>query len=428
MKKQKIMRSCSSNRGITLVALVITIIVLLILAGVAIRAVVGDNGVLSQSTKASEESKYKSAVEQVETQLVYLEEGTNVGKVDIDTTHSNLKKLKEKNSYITNVGDVDEDTNSFIVTFANGKTKLIEGSQQDWGAKWFYSENGDGTITITGPRIVKYLEVNEDNVFDIMYEQFCDRYPTAKANGDINSEQVLILDEITSLEKFKSAYTENKLYNAPYEILFTEIMGENLDIDIDDIVFDNLNDTKICTWKKAIVSKIENRKDDDEDKRLVIDGVESWLYSIDLNLPDEIDGKTVTKIADRAFYIDSSIPEGVIRLPSNLKDIGAKAFYGVEDFGDVENSTLIIPDSVETIGSRAFRRMEIGAKTTVTDKDGDEDVVRNCHLIINGTNLKSIGEEAFEESTFYGDITLKNSVTVGNGAFNYTDVNVTYVD
>jgi len=46
-----------NQKGITLVALVITIVVLLILAGVTISMVMGDNGVLSNSQKA----KYESA-------------------------------------------------------------------------------------------------------------------------------------------------------------------------------------------------------------------------------------------------------------------------------------------------------------------------------------------------------------------------------
>ena len=38
--------------GITLIALVITIIVLLILAGVSIAMLTGDNGILTQATEA----------------------------------------------------------------------------------------------------------------------------------------------------------------------------------------------------------------------------------------------------------------------------------------------------------------------------------------------------------------------------------------
>ena len=45
-----------SKNGITLIALIITIIVLLILAGISIALVVGDNGVLSNAKKSSQET------------------------------------------------------------------------------------------------------------------------------------------------------------------------------------------------------------------------------------------------------------------------------------------------------------------------------------------------------------------------------------
>ncbi|MBR2290150.1 MAG: hypothetical protein IJ867_06135 [Clostridia bacterium] len=51
-----------NKRGITLIALIITIIILLILAGVTINVVVGDNGVLKNAQEAKE--KHESASEQ----------------------------------------------------------------------------------------------------------------------------------------------------------------------------------------------------------------------------------------------------------------------------------------------------------------------------------------------------------------------------
>ena len=54
------------NSGITLVALVITIIVLLILAGVSIALVVGDNGILSKSQEAKAGSIVAEEREQVD--------------------------------------------------------------------------------------------------------------------------------------------------------------------------------------------------------------------------------------------------------------------------------------------------------------------------------------------------------------------------
>ena len=45
------------NKGITLIALVITIIVLLILAGVSVTMLTGNNGILTQAQNAKKETE-----------------------------------------------------------------------------------------------------------------------------------------------------------------------------------------------------------------------------------------------------------------------------------------------------------------------------------------------------------------------------------
>ena len=45
-----------SNQGITLVALVVTIVVLLILAGVSISLVIGQNGIVTKAQEAKEKT------------------------------------------------------------------------------------------------------------------------------------------------------------------------------------------------------------------------------------------------------------------------------------------------------------------------------------------------------------------------------------
>ena len=52
------------QNGITLISLIITIIVMLILAGVALSAAFGDNSMISQAIKASEETSEKSQIEE----------------------------------------------------------------------------------------------------------------------------------------------------------------------------------------------------------------------------------------------------------------------------------------------------------------------------------------------------------------------------
>ena len=54
-----------SSKGITLIALVITIIVLLILAGVSIAMLTGDNGILTQATEAKKANTVGLEKEQI---------------------------------------------------------------------------------------------------------------------------------------------------------------------------------------------------------------------------------------------------------------------------------------------------------------------------------------------------------------------------
>ena len=58
--QDRIKMKTKSNKGITLIALVITIIVLLILAGVTIVALSGDNGILKRAAEAKEQTNQKN--------------------------------------------------------------------------------------------------------------------------------------------------------------------------------------------------------------------------------------------------------------------------------------------------------------------------------------------------------------------------------
>ena len=73
------------NKGITLVALVITIIVLLILAGVSISLVVGDNGVLTQAKDSAVKTSVSEAKERVE-QAISSIQGKFTGVWSLDNT------------------------------------------------------------------------------------------------------------------------------------------------------------------------------------------------------------------------------------------------------------------------------------------------------------------------------------------------------
>ena len=97
-----------NNRGITLIALVITIIVLLILAGVSISMLTGSNGILTQASnakQATEESteKEKRQLSQIEAKYdtnKAIEDAYSIGR-DGNIFKNNLeifkRKIKNKN-------------------------------------------------------------------------------------------------------------------------------------------------------------------------------------------------------------------------------------------------------------------------------------------------------------------------------------------
>ena len=73
----------NSTKGITLIALVVTIIVLLILAGVSIAMLTGENGILTQAKNAK-----------IQTEIGKVEELANLAHADLLTDHYNKGTLE----------------------------------------------------------------------------------------------------------------------------------------------------------------------------------------------------------------------------------------------------------------------------------------------------------------------------------------------
>ena len=69
-----------NQKGVTLVALVVTIIVLIILAGISINLVLGDNGIITIAKKAKENTELAKIEEETQLNELYTQletEGSN---------------------------------------------------------------------------------------------------------------------------------------------------------------------------------------------------------------------------------------------------------------------------------------------------------------------------------------------------------------
>ena len=90
-----------SQKGITLIALVITIIVLLILAGITIAMLTGKNGILNKATDATDATGQAEAKEAVQlalsTILANKNDPTYIGGENTITFEINLHQLQETN-------------------------------------------------------------------------------------------------------------------------------------------------------------------------------------------------------------------------------------------------------------------------------------------------------------------------------------------
>ena len=102
-----------SNKAITLIALVVTIVVLLILAGISISLVAGDNGLIKKARDARDETRYASIKEEVEL--------WKADKSLAETTGGNKESL---NDFITRLKLKDNEQEN-VEKDASGKIKKI---------------------------------------------------------------------------------------------------------------------------------------------------------------------------------------------------------------------------------------------------------------------------------------------------------------
>ena len=84
------MKERNNTKGITLIALVITIIVLLILAGVSIAMLTGQNGILTQANNAKNETELASAKEKVELAVIGAISQTRDGTLKVGNLRTEL--------------------------------------------------------------------------------------------------------------------------------------------------------------------------------------------------------------------------------------------------------------------------------------------------------------------------------------------------
>ena len=113
------------KKGVTLIALVITIIVLLILAGVSISLVVGDSGVFSEADQATSQTDLSANREALERALVG-KQGEFTTQWDGDNTETYYDWLKDKILDSSKNGEIETGETAEKIDNEGRKDVLVE--------------------------------------------------------------------------------------------------------------------------------------------------------------------------------------------------------------------------------------------------------------------------------------------------------------
>ena len=116
--KQKFKKMAKERRGVTLIALVITIIVLLILAGVTIAMLTGENGIISKAMQAK--TKTEDSKETEEAGLKKIENYINGKSAEAGVVIQDLKSIKSDGTEGEVIGEKVSDGAEGVVPVPNG--------------------------------------------------------------------------------------------------------------------------------------------------------------------------------------------------------------------------------------------------------------------------------------------------------------------
>ena len=168
-----------NEKGITLVALVITIIVLLILAGVTIATLTGDNGILGKAKTAKTTNDEEKAKEQIK--IAVMGSYGKDGELNYDDLTKNLGQIGIK--------DLPNEASYPLEVTLDGVSATIEANGEvKFTTSGGYTQTGD---TITSPdgktmKVGDYVDYDPTlgaNASDLTYSS-----PSSKTGADSNQD------------------------------------------------------------------------------------------------------------------------------------------------------------------------------------------------------------------------------------------------
>ena len=344
MNKKSTLRSVANDylthpkqkKGITLIALVVTIIVLLILAGISISLVLNNTGIITKATDAKNSSERWQAQEEVNLAISYLQIENATSTLTRENKRiileDELRKISADSSVsISGTGykithkKYDFFVNKDLKISSSGKTfDAVEWDKTAASEDLFIWKSNDPNNSEYGT-VIGYTE-NLDNYPVLRYPSRCTKIGVDIYSGEYtfyknDSEGKIFLgsrDITANIEKIELPSTVTEI--GEYAFNGGSTLGYN---------FENLKEISIPDSVTTIGS---------------------WAFAYCDSLKDITIPNNVTNIGTDAFRMCTGLTK--ITIPNSVTTIGRYAFRDCTGLTDVK-----IPNGVTNIGTDAFRNV-----------------------------------------------------------------------
>ena len=414
MKKD---RKTNESRGITLIALIVTIIVLLILAGISIAMLTGQNGILNKAAEGRQESVKGQAKDEV---------SLAVNNLMIEDKLKNLTQEQKRTMLENDVKKYKEDSTveisgtGFLIKhrgyeFEVSNTFQIVEKEPFVAEKWdekaasedvFIWQSDDSSNA--GYGIVIGYNAGVQNYSTLRYPSRCTEVQNSRLANDGQSTET-IRSYTKNIKEIELPDTVTKIGKGAFYSHGDNLFG---------YFFDTLKKINI---PNGVTSIGENAfRECTELTSIIIPGsaTSTGAYAF-----KDCTGLTNITILDGVTSITYNSFEGCtgvtnVTIPSSITEIGNNAFLRCTRLNN-----LVIPEGVTSIGNSAFSdcigieniTIPGSVKTILTE------AFKNCTGLKKVTILEGITEiyySVFSGCTGLTSVTIPNSViTIRNGAF-----------
>lgn len=405
------MRSLKKSKGITLIALVVTVVVLIIIASISIATLIGDNSTIENATEAKIWSELSEVDEAYNLYLVQQAGASEDGTVDRNALTNVLTKVS------VNTGG---GTDSYIYVINN----LDEIKMSD-------SEAGRGTIQTT---INDFTDLNDvyivdknDNVAYVLKDKIYGDIELAQDEGVVDDSFWIVEDNtIVGINPIQPD-DDDKVgyyYNASGEKILSY---ENITIPAE------VNGEKITKFDTKDLNNASNLN-----SVIVSEGIEVIGY---LAFKDCYNMKSITlpnslkRISSRAFKNCSSLTS--ITIPENVTISGGAEFQNCTSL-----TNLTIPSSVTLIdygpdqiynggytfaGCTSLTNLILPSNTTYINRTEYQGCTSLKSITIP-KNVTYINASAFSSCSNLTEIIIEkgSTLTVPTGKWGATNATITY--